>query len=150
MYRQLFAVSICMLATIIGMATAGAQSSRLFGNPDALSMQIDLLPGEPENVIRTRSGRVLPIAILGSSDLDTGSINPRTIRLEGVGVMLVGKSDKSLCRQLDINADEILDLVCDVRTTGFRVDAGDYVIRVRAETYNKKTLLGEDRLSIRS
>ncbi len=138
-----------MVVTALGAAPAQAQSSRLFGNPDALSMQIDLLPDQQENVIKKRSGRVVPIAILGSATVDTGSINPRTIRLEGVGVMLVGKSDKSLCRQLDLNEDGFMDLLCEVRTTGFRVDEGDYVILLKAETYAKNTLLGEDRLSIR-
>lgn len=141
------AIGICLAG--FGVAPALAQSSQLFGNPDALSMQIDLLPEQEDNVIKKRSGRVVPVAILGSADLDTGSINPRTIRLEGIGVMLVGKSDKSLCRQLDINADGHLDLLCDVRTTGFRVDPGEYGIRLKAETWDKGTLLGEDRLEIR-
>ena len=137
---------ICLFG--FGIKPALAQSSQLFGNPDAISMQIDLLPDQENNVIKKRSGRVVPIAILGSPGLDTGSINPRTIRLEGIGVMLVGKSDKSLCRQVDINADGHLDLLCDVRTTGFRVDAGEYRILLKAETWDKGTLLGEDRLEI--
>ena len=149
MYRQFIAASICMVVTVFATVPVQAQSSRLFGNPDAVSMQIDLLPEQQENIIRKRSGRAVPIAILGSATVDTGSINPRTIRLEGVGVMLVGKSDKSLCRQLDLNNDGFMDLLCEVRTTGFRVDEGDYVIRLRAETYAKNTLLGEDSLSIR-
>ena len=140
------ALTVGMIGFVVSPALG--QSSRLFGNPDALPMQIDLLPDQEQNVIRKRSGRVVPIAIMGSADLDTGSINPRTIRLEGIGVMLVGKSDKSLCKQLDLNGDDYLDLLCDVRTTGFRVDEGEYTILLKAETWDKATLLGQDSLKI--
>ena len=125
-----------------------AQSSRLFGGDPSSSMQIDINPDSEVNTINTTSGRQIPIAILGSPTLDVISINPRTIRLEGVGVMLVGKSDKSLCKQADINADGHIDLICGVRTTGFRVNPGSYTIRLRAETYDKRLLRGEDQLQI--
>ena len=125
-----------------------AQASGLFGGDESASMQIDIMPDSEENILTTKSGRVIPLAIMGSAGLDINAINPRTIRLEGVGVMLVGKSDKSLCRQLDLNADGHIDLLCDVRTTGFRVDEGVYTIRLKAETYDKSVLRGEDKLKI--
>ncbi len=125
-----------------------AQSSRLFGGDPSSSMQIDIAPESEVNTISTRAGRVIPVAILGSPSLDVVSINPRTITLEGVDVMLVGKSDKSLCKQVDINGDGHLDLLCDVRTTGFRVNPGTFVFRLKAETYDKTSLRGEDHLRI--
>jgi len=125
-----------------------AQSSRLFGGDPSSSMQIDIKPDSEINTIGTRAARAIPVAILGSATLDVVSINPRTITLEGVDVMLVGKSDKSLCQQLDVNADGHLDLLCDVRTTGFRVKPGAYTIRLKAETYDKTSLRGEDYLRI--
>ena len=125
-----------------------AQSSRLFGGDTLASMQIDIKPDSETNTISTNFGRVIPIAILGSSALDVESINPRTVRLEGVGVMLIGKSDKSLCKKSDINADGHPDLLCDLRTTGFRVTPGSYTIRLRAETYGKTSLRGSDQLTI--
>ena len=63
-------------------------------------------------------------------------------------MLLVGKSDKSLCKQVDLDGDGHLDLRCDVQTTGFRVDPGTYTIRLKAETYDKTTLRGEDQLTI--
>ena len=125
-----------------------AQSSRLFGGDPSSTMQIDIKPDSDTNTIGTRAARAIPVAILGSASLDVVSINPRTITLEGVDVMLVGKSDKSLCQQLDVNADGHLDLLCDVRTTGFRVKPGAYTIRLKAETYDKTSLRGEDYLRI--
>lgn len=125
-----------------------AQSERLFGGDPSTSMQVDILPASKDNVIGRKSGRRIPVAIMGSAILDVVSINPRTIRLEGVGIMLVGKSDKSLCRKVDLDADGHLDLHCEVQTTGFRIDPGTYTIRFKAETYDKTTLNGEDQLTI--
>jgi len=125
-----------------------AQASKLFGEQGPITMTIDIKPGSPENVIRTGAKRVIPVAILGSSDLDVIAINPRTIRLNGVDIMLVGKSDKSLCHQADINDDSYEDLVCDVRTTGYKVVEGEYTIILKAGTYNGESLRGEDRIRI--
>lgn len=150
MTRLLAPGALCILIFSHAVATAAlAQSSRLFGGQDDTSMRIDLLPDLEVNVIKTRSGRVIPVAILGSATLDVGDINPRTIRLTGMDVMLVGKSDKSLCqRPADINGDGYLDLLCDVRTTGFRVGEGTYSILLEAETYDKESLSGQDKLQI--
>lgn len=142
------AACYCMPGLSASPGVEVAQASGLFGGDESASMQIDIMPDSEENVLSTKSGRVIPLAIMGSAGLDVNAINPRTIRLEGVGVMLVGKSDKSLCRQLDLNADGYIDLLCDVRTTGFRVDEGVYTIRLKAETYDKSVLRGEDKLKI--
>ena len=125
-----------------------AQSSNRFGGYGPTAMIIDIKPGDAKNIVRASSGRVIPVAILGSGDLNVTAINPRTIRLNGVDVMLVGKSDKSLCHQTDVNDDGYEDLVCDVRTTGFKVSEGEYKIILKASTYNGESLAGEDRIKI--
>ena len=129
-------------------ATELAQSSQLFGGEVEVSMQVDIRPGSDENRVDPRAGRVIPMAILGSAELDPDAINPRTITLQGIGVMLVGKSDKSLCRKTDTNDDGYLDLVCNVHITGYRVAPGDYRIRIEAETYDKLRLTGEDGIRV--
>ena len=91
---------------------------------------------------------LISVAIFGSDNLDVTAINPRTIRLNGVDVLLVGKSDKSLCRSLDINDDNHKDLVCDVRTTGFKVGEGEFRVILKAATYNGESLRGEDRIKV--
>lgn len=143
------ALACCHAASPVATADFQlAQSSQLFGSDPESSMQIDLIPESEANTIKRNSGRVIPVAIMGSPSLEVVSINPRTITLEGIDVMLVGKSDKSLCKQVDINADGHPDLLCDVRTTGFRVSEGSYEIRLKAETYDKTSLRGTDRLEI--
>ena len=125
-----------------------AREGTFFGGHGPTAMAIDIKPGDSTNIVRASSGRVIPVAIFGSRELDVTAINPRTIRLNGVDVMLVGKSDRSLCRQIDINDDSYDDLVCDVRTTGFKVGEGEFKIILRAATYNGESLRGEDRINI--
>jgi hypothetical protein len=125
-----------------------AQVSNLSGGHGPTAMTIDIKPGDSKNIVPASSERVIPVAIFGSTDLNVTDINPRTIRLNGVDVMLVGKSDKSLCRQTDINDDGHEDLLCDVHTTGFKVSTGEYKIILKAATYNGESLTGEDRIKI--
>jgi len=136
------------LEQVDGPFVITARASNLFGGHEPNAMTIDIKPGDPKNIVRVSSGRVIPVAILGSSDLNVTEINPRTIRLNGVDVMLVGKSDKSLCRQTDVNDDGYEDLVCDVRTTGFKVGEGEFTIILKASTYNGESLTGEDRIKV--
>ena len=131
-----------------GQVTIVAQASGYFGEFELHAMTIDIKPGDAKNIVRASSGRIIPVAILGSKDLDVTAINPRTIRLNGVDVMLVGKSDKSLCKQTDFNDDGYEDLLCDVRTTGFKVGEGEYRIILKASTYSGETLTGEDSIKI--
>ena len=126
-----------------------AQSSGLFGGHGPATMAIDIKPDDAKNIVRASSGRVIAVAIFGSESLNVTAINPRTIRLNGVDVMLVGKSDKSLCRRpTDINGDSYEDLVCDVHTTGFRVGEGEYEVILKAGTYNGESLQGKDRIRV--
>ena len=56
-----------------------AQTERLFGGDPSTSMQVDILPESESNTIGRKSGRRIPVAIMGSANLDVVSINPRTI-----------------------------------------------------------------------
>lgn len=112
-------------------------------------MTIDLLPGNPDNTIDLASQRVIPIAILGSAGFDINDLNPRTLKLRAVSQNLVGKSDKSLCHQQDINGDSFLDLLCDFKIIGFHIEPGDIAIVVNAGTYQRQSLHAEGVLKYR-
>lgn len=136
------------LITLLLVWAGAGHASNLYGGGGPSDIEIDIKPDDTANIFRPSSSRVISVAIFGAKDLDIISINPRTIRLNGVDVMLVGKSDKSLCRSEDINNDNIQDLVCDVRTTGFRVGEGEFNILLRAATYSGQSLQGKDRIKI--
>jgi len=123
---------------------AGAVSSELLTTaPVPGSMIIDLLPGNPDNNIDLGRQRVVSIAILGSASFDINDLNPRTLKLRAVSQNLVGKSDKSLCRQLDLNEDSYMDLLCDFKIIGFKIQPGDIPVVINAGTYQRQSLSAE-------
>lgn len=142
--RMIIRIFIIMLWAWAGVCYA----SNLYGGREPTDIKIDIKPDDATNIFRPNSSRVISAAIFGSKDLDIISINPRTIRLNGVDIMLVGKSDKNMCRSEDINDDSFQDLVCDVRTTGFRVGEGEFDIIIKASTYTGESLEGRDKIRI--
>ena len=52
--------------------------------PAQPEVAVDIKPGSCPNPVNVNSGGVLPVAILGTNDLDVTTIDPRTIRLAGV------------------------------------------------------------------
>jgi hypothetical protein len=124
-------------------AAALAASSSVLSDIGPEQMNIDILPGNDENTINLGRQRVVSVAILGSADFDINDFNPRTLKLKAVDQNLVGKSDKTMCRQQDINDDSYMDLVCDIKTIGFRVEPGDITVIISAGTYQKQSLRAE-------
>ena len=134
------ALTVSLLLT----TNAGAASSELLTTaPVPGSMIIDLLPDNPDNNIDLGRQRVVSIAILGSASFDINDLNPRTLKLRAVSQNLVGKSDKSLCRQLDINEDTYMDLLCDFKIIGFKIQPGDIPVVINAGTYQRQSLSAE-------
>jgi hypothetical protein len=134
------AITVSLLLT----TNAGAASSELLTTaPVPGSMIIDLLPGNSDNSIDLGRQRVVSIAILGSASFDINDLNPRTLKLRAVSQNLVGKSDKSLCRQLDLNEDTYMDLLCDFKIIGFKIQPGDIPVVINAGTYQRQSLSAE-------
>ena len=120
-----------------------AQVSTLYGKEEAWTVEIDIKPDSDSNEIPIKTERVFPIAIFGSEQLDITLINPRTIRVTAADKKLVGRADTRSCRRLDIDGDGREDLVCDVKTVAFRLDPGELLISLEAETYQHQKLEGE-------
>ncbi len=138
-------IAMTFLSAALGLVTTAsvARSHLPTTATSPGTVTIDLLPGNPDNTIDLASHRVIPIAILGSADFDINDLNPRTLKLRAVSQNLVGKSDKSLCRQQDINEDSFMDLLCDFKTIGFHIEPGDIAIVVKAGTYQRQSLSAE-------
>jgi hypothetical protein len=54
---------------------------------------VDIKPGSCPNPLNVKSRGVLPVAILGTSDLDVTTIDPASIRLHGVAPLRSGFAD---------------------------------------------------------
>jgi hypothetical protein len=151
---------------VSGVAPAGTVSARVFllhiqtGDPccaggalywDDVSLKallvpiaIDIKPGSDTNSINVGSAGVIPVAILSTADFDALTVDPTSVSLAGASVKLVGKSDKYLCHQEDVNLDGLIDLVCQVYTAQFMVDEGETTAILEAKTLDGTKLRGED------
>jgi hypothetical protein len=142
--KRLVGAITALTVSLFLTTNAGAASSELLTTaPVPGSMSIDLLPANSENTIDLGRQRVVSIAILGSAHFDIDDLNPRTLKLRAVSQNLVGKSDKSLCRQLDINEDSYMDLLCDFKIIGFKIQPGDIPVVINAGTYQRQSLSAE-------
>ena len=133
------ALLVCL--GINGNSALTASSLLPDGGPAA--MTVDILPGNPDNTIDLGKQRMVTVAIFGSASLNVNDVNPRTLSLEATTRNLVGKSDRSLCRQQDIDDDTHMDLICDIKTIGYRVQPGDIAVVIKAGTYHRRSLRAE-------
>lgn len=125
-----------------------AQVSTLYGKEEAWPIKIDIKPSSDSNEIPIKTERQFPIAIFGSEQLDITLLNPRTIRVTAAEKKLVGRADTRSCRRQDIDGDSREDLICDVKTVAFRLEPGELVVTLVAETYQHQQLKGEDTIVV--
>ncbi len=62
-----------------------------------------------------------------SEDFDALTVAEETISLAGAEVKLAGNSGAFLWQERDVNADDYIDLVCDVETADFMVEVGSSI-----------------------
>jgi plastocyanin len=93
--------------------------------PPPLPVAVDIRPGSCRNPLNGRSRGVLPVAIMGETDLDVTTIDPDTIRLQGVQPVRwaledIGapREDPGLCQDscLQGEPDGIMDLSLKFKT----------------------------------
>ena len=113
-----------------------------------ISVAVDIKPGSAMNRINMSAAGVIPVAILSSNDFDATTVDPSTVSLAGASVKMVGKSDKYLCHQEDVNLDGMNDIVCTVYTAQFMVEVGETTVILEAETFDGIKLRGEDYIRI--
>jgi hypothetical protein len=80
--RKIAPIFILVMVLLICLATP-PQTVLAVDVPEAttLTMWIDIKPGGCENPLNVKSRGVLPVAILGTSDLDVTTIDPASIRM---------------------------------------------------------------------
>ena len=91
---------------------------------------------------------MIPVAILGSDTFDVRTVDPDSVSLEGARVKMVGKSNKYLCHEDDVNGDELIDLVCQVNTEELMIEIGESVAILEATTFDDSSIRGEDTIRI--
>lgn len=130
-------------------AVANAFSSGATGSCQ-LNVAVDIKPGSYPNSINLCSNGAVPVAILGSLDLDVLEINVDTLRFAEAEVKVVGKKDPhTLCSVEDVNGDAYDDLVCHFLTTNIAALGGESTTAtVRGELFAGTLIGGVDSVSI--
>lgn len=77
-------------------------------------VDIDIKPGDNINSINNKAKGVIPVAIMGRADFDVKTIDPGTVKLEGLPVNIPGGSNKLQSHYEDVNKDGYVDLVVQI------------------------------------
>jgi hypothetical protein len=127
----------------------GLDDIRLSGI-DVQSADVDIKPGDNTNSINLCSKGNVPVAILGSDELDINDIDPDSLRFSGAEVKIVGKKDpKSLCSSDDVNSDGHSDLVCHFETMDIgSIDGSSTEATVLGTLYDTSRIEGLDGINI--
>ena len=99
------------------------------------------------NSITLNSNGVIPVAILSSETFDATTVDPGAVSLGGGAVKRVGKKGKLLAHAEDVNADGLLDLVCQVVTEFVNVP-GDFIVVLEAETFDGNKIRAADTIRV--
>ena len=125
------------------------QSYVVFGQPDGITVSIDIMPGSDQNPINLSSSGVIPVAILGSETFDATAVNGETVRFMGASVKMTGKGGKYLCHEEDVNGDGYTDKICQIsKDDALQIQPGDALAILTAETYSGDSIRGEDSIRI--
>ncbi|MGE5892520.1 MAG: hypothetical protein ACM34I_00535 [bacterium] len=115
---------------------------------DVIAVQIDIKPGSDPNCFNNNGSGVIPVAILGSPDIDIYQINPESISLEGLAVRAVGKSNKLLAHYEDVNFDGYQDLVVQIEDSDRVFSQGTSSAKLTGTLYDQTRIEGIDSICI--
>lgn len=113
-----------------------------------IPVTIDIKPESDTNTINLSSSGVVPVAILSSSTFDATEVDPDSVSLAGARVKMVGKSNRFLCHEQDVDSDGLADLLCQVETAQFMIEVGDSIAVLEAANYGGDQIRGEDKIRI--
>jgi hypothetical protein len=110
---------------------------------------IDIKPGNDQNNVNICAQGVLPVAILSFESFDaTEEVDPSTISLAGAGVKTVGKDDRPLTQNRDVNKDGITDLVVKILIEELGLESGDTEAELTGQTFDGKPIKGTDSVKV--
>jgi serine-aspartate repeat-containing protein C/D/E len=113
-----------------------------------LTLSIDIKPGSYPNCFNQNGRGVIPVAILGSANLDVTQINVESLLLQGLAVKMVGKRNKYLAHIEYVNGDEYPDLVVQFQDTENLVAIGNGTATLTGELLNGTPIEGSDSICI--
>jgi len=109
----------------------------------ARTVVIDVRPGNPVNPVNLRTEGTVPVAIMSDAEFDATTVLPATIRLAGAPVRTPGRSGAYQCREQDVNADDLPDLVCNIDVSQMVLDPDAVSVILVAQTAGGDEIQGE-------
>ena len=92
--------------------------------PNALGLplfvEIDVVPGDPENILIAGSEEGIPVAILSSPDFDAAQVDPASLVLGGMPAVR-GASDRVISQVFDVDGDGRADRVVHFTCRALRI-----------------------------
>jgi hypothetical protein len=90
---------------------------------------VDVRPGTSDNHIQLGSSGLVPVALLGSADVNAASIDPASVIFAGAHAR-TKKDGTVMCTLSDVNGDGIADLSLGFDTETLQLNPGDRVASV--------------------
>jgi hypothetical protein len=136
---------------LVDLAAVDFQGDRvavfLHTPPPVLEVDIDLLPGSDDNVIRLGSQGSLPVAVLTTDAFDATTVDPASVRVAGAPPRLDAKGDPD-CHFEDVDRDHRDDLLCKIDKAAVQLHPGDTVAVLEATTLDGKAVRGQDAVRV--
>lgn len=116
------------------------------------TVEIDVKPGSDPNCFNLNGHGVIPVAILGSEDLDVYDVDTDPdatypISFNGLDVRVRGKKGP-LCSVEDTNGDSYLDLVCHFEDDTSEWLGGDDTATLTGQLLDGTRIEGSDSICI--
>ena len=162
-------VSFALLALTLIVAPAVLLAAPVAATMPVIEVDVDIKPGSCPNVVNPRSNGVLPVAILGTVNVDVADINPETIRLgrdgyaESIAALKWHVEDVGTpnpagdCQCWTVPGDRRPDLIVHfsardaVEKLGLSSEEGNTVsLVIRAELKNGTELSGTDCVRVKT
>jgi len=111
----------------------------------AMSVAIDIKPGNAQNAIQPHSRGVISVAILGSEDFDVSTVDGSTL-VFGKAAPVHDLGDPAVFAEhlKDVDGDGFMDLVSHYRTAETGIEAGDRGVCLKGENLEGAPFLGAD------
>jgi len=112
-----------------------------------LPVEIDIKPGSDPNCFNINGHGVIPVAILGSDDLEVYDIDPGTLLFSGLEVRMRGNKGP-LCHVEDTNNDSFMDLVCQFDDDAENWSTGNAQATITGNLFDGSPIEGTDSICV--
>ena len=115
--------------------------------PTAITVHVDIKPGETSNTLNLRSNGTVPLAVFSTPTLDLTQIDPSTLRLSGASVA-TNRNGHWQVAYADVNGDGLDDLIAHFKTEQLLLSSGDTQAVVEGRTRDNRLFRGSDAVNL--